>query len=201
MNKEIEKDIAEILLTKCGVKKRFQKVSLSSFTAINPKAQECQDLCHQFVEGWESVNKTGTNLVLCGKPGTGKTHLAIAVMRELVERYEAEVYHTTVQRMIRAIRDTWRDGAQRTEYDVLGFYCGLDLLVIDEIGLQNGTESERLILSEIINERYENMRPTIFISNFTAEEIENFLGYRCMDRIMESAATLGFDWESYRGKA
>ncbi|STT67408.1 ATP binding protein, IstB family [Klebsiella pneumoniae subsp. rhinoscleromatis] len=201
MSEKIEKSTTEILLGNCGVKKRFQDVSLSSFRAVNDKSKECLELCQHFADNWESAQKTGTNLILCGKPGTGKTHLAIAIMRELVERYGADVFLTTIQRMIRKIRETWRDDSEYTEYEAIEFYCGLDLLVIDEVGFQNGTDSEKLIVSEIINTRYENLKPTIFISNFTVTEIEHFLGYRSMDRILESAAALAFDWESQRGQA
>lgn len=201
MSEKTEKTTTEILLDHCGVKKRFQDASMSNFRPINEKAKECLEVCQCFVDNWLSAQETGSNLVLCGKPGTGKTHLAIAIMRELVEHHEAEIFLTTIQRMIRAVRGAWKDNAERTEYEVIDFYCGLDLLVIDEIGLQNGTDSEKLIVSEIINMRYESMKPTVFISNFTVTEIENFLGYRCMDRILESAAILGFDWESQRGQA
>ncbi|MNY40698.1 DNA replication protein DnaC [compost metagenome] len=66
--------------------------------------------------------------------------------------------------------------------------------------MQNGTDSERLIVSEIINTRYEQMKPTVLISNFTVKQLEDFMGYRAMDRILESAAVLAFDWESQRGR-
>ncbi|STW99359.1 ATP binding protein, IstB family [Klebsiella pneumoniae subsp. rhinoscleromatis] len=124
MSEKIEKSTTEILLGNCGVKKRFQDVSLSSFRAVNDKSKECLELCQHFADNWESAQKTGTNLILCGKPGTGKTHLAIAIMRELVERYGADVFLTTIQRMIRKIRETWRDDSEYTEYEAIEFIVG-----------------------------------------------------------------------------
>jgi DNA replication protein DnaC len=200
MTGEQEKNTTETLLEHCGVNKRFQDVSIGSFVPVNPQAQECLTICQQFTTDWPQMQAAGSNLLMSGRPGTGKTHLAVGIMRELVEHYDADVYLTSAQRMIRAMRDTWRQDATRTEYEVLGFYCGLDLLIIDEVGMQNGTDSERLIVSEIINTRYEQMKPTVLISNFTAKQLEDFMGYRAMDRILESAAVLAFDWESQRGR-
>ncbi|WP_114195496.1 ATP-binding protein [Edaphovirga cremea] len=192
------KTVTEILTTYSGVAKRFSESSLVNFKTVNQHAKDNLAICQRFVDEWPALQATGSNLLFCGQVGTGKTHLSVGIMRALFERYDADVYLTTAQRIIRAVRDTWRPNAARTEYDVLGFYSDVDLLVIDEVGMQSGTDSERLIVSEIINIRYEQMKPIILISNFTVQEIEGFIGYRAMDRVMESAVVLAFDWESQR---
>lgn len=148
-----------------------------NFNPTNDAAQEVLNACTQFVNEWEMIYENGSNLLMIGRPGTGKKHLAVAIMRGLMETYvETNVYMTTAQRIIRAMRDSWRQNSERTEYDVIGFYCEKDLLVIDEIGMQHGTDSERLLVSEIINTRYERMLPCILISNFTRDELDGFLG-------------------------
>uniref|UniRef100_A0A6V7KGP8 AAA+ ATPase domain-containing protein n=1 Tax=Bracon brevicornis TaxID=1563983 RepID=A0A6V7KGP8_9HYME len=185
-------------MEECGVGRRFASASLDNFNSTNDAAQEVLNACTQFVDEWGLIYKNGSNLLMIGRPGTGKTHLAVAIMRGLMENYETDVYMTTAQRVIRAMRDSWRQNSERTEYDVIGFYCEKELLVIDEIGMQHGTDSERLLVSEIINTRYERMLPCILISNFTRDELDGFLGYRAMDRVMESVSVLPFAWDSYR---
>ncbi|AIR71447.1 hypothetical protein NM75_09110 [Dickeya fangzhongdai] len=182
----------------CGVGRRFIRSTLQNFTRVNGQADSNLAVCCRFVDEWEQIYENGSSLVMTGRPGTGKTHLAVAVMRALIERHDVDTYMTTAQRIIRAMRDSWRQGSDRTEYDVLSFYCEKDLLVIDEIGMQHGTDSERLLVSEVINTRYERMLPNILISNHTRAEMDGFLGYRAMDRVMESSAVLIFDWDSYR---
>ena len=55
---------------------------------------------------------------------------------------------------------------------------------------------------DVINERYENLRPTIILSNLTTEEIRAYLGDRVYDRLRENGGkAFVFDWDSYRGKA
>lgn len=76
-----------------------------------------------------------------------------------------------------------------------------DLLILDEVGVQHGSDTEKLILFEIINGRYEAARPTIVISNLDAAGLEQFLGERAFDRLREGGGRLVvFDWESHRGK-
>ena len=75
-----------------------------------------------------------------------------------------------------------------------------DLLVIDEVGVQFGTDTEKMILFEILNERYENLKPTILISNLSIESLKKFTGDRVIDRMKENKGkVLIFNWNSARG--
>ncbi|RLB23455.1 MAG: hypothetical protein DRG76_04215, partial [Deltaproteobacteria bacterium] len=87
-----------------------------------------------------------------------------------------------------------------TESELLSRLQKLDLLVIDEIGVQFGTDTERMILFEILDSRYEDMMPTIVTTNIsTIADLEVLLGPRLIDRFFEGQSKLLlFDWESYR---
>jgi DNA replication protein DnaC len=69
---------------------------------------------------------------------------------------------------------------------------------MDEVGVQVGSEHEKMLLFEIINERYQECRSTVLISNLTREEIAGYLGQRVMDRFAEGGAVVAFDWDSHR---
>lgn len=74
-----------------------------------------------------------------------------------------------------------------------------DLLVIDEIGVQFGTETEKMILFDILNARYEQVKPSILISNLAIEELKTYIGERVLDRMWEGGGSiLAFTWDSYR---
>ena len=76
-----------------------------------------------------------------------------------------------------------------------------DLLILDEVGVQFGSETEKMILFEIINGRYEQLKPTIVISNL-ADALTDYLGERVVDRLREGGGRmLIFDWPSYRRQA
>jgi DNA replication protein DnaC len=74
------------------------------------------------------------------------------------------------------------------------------LLIIDEIGVQFGSPFETNLMFDILNERYEKLRPTLLLSNLTAPEIKAFLGERIYDRLREDGGQfVPFDWQSHRG--
>ena len=75
------------------------------------------------------------------------------------------------------------------------------LLVLDEVGAQYGTEGEQVILFDIINRRYQDMRPMILLTNQGKAGFQSFLGDRAFDRLREAGKWVPFDWESHRGKA
>ena len=58
---------------------------------------------------------------------------------------------TDVMRLTRAVKSTWRHNAEMTEEDVIERFASLDLLIIDEVGVQFGSPTEMTILQEIIN--------------------------------------------------
>lgn len=145
--------------------------------------------------------ESGSCIVLTGRPGTGKTHLACALLSEAIRKGRTGRF-TSVAALFRAIRDTWRSGSQCTETQMIAHYVNLDLLVIDEVGVQAKSENERNLLFAVINGRYEAMRPTVIISNETLSEVKEILGERAFDRLREGGGcAFSFDCDSYRPRA
>lgn len=82
---------------------------------------------------------------------------------------------------------------------MINHFASLDLLIIDEVGVQFGTPAEITILQEIINARYESILPTILISNLTFEQLKESIGERIVDRVTDGGRNCTvFGWESYR---
>lgn len=178
---------------------RFAGKSLDCYTGSNPGQKLALNVCRKYVEDFPDHAEVGRSLVLTGQPGTGKTHLACAVLSAVIEKYAVRGVFDTVSDLLRAIKETYRKDSPFSERDVIGRYVGCDLLVVDELGVQVGSEHEKLLLFEVLNGRYQELRPTILISNLSARELEDFLGHRVMDRYRECGVVLAFDWESYRG--
>ena len=136
-----------------------------------------------------------------GKPGTGKNHLALAIARHAITEHQSSAVFTTALKIAREYKSTWSKGSAKTEDDVIRYFTRPDLLIIDEVGVQFGSDAEKLIMFEIINTRYERMKPTILISNQTREELAAFIGERVLDRMSDGGGcTLSFTWDSYRSK-
>lgn len=203
-SKEAEKESYLIQNAKnhLSLPKRLQLCTFETYKPKNKEAEKAFKTCQEYVENWPSH---GGGLML-GSVGTGKTHLVAAICQALCEK---KVYSmmTTVNKIVRNVRSVWNGGKPditarwhelTTESDIIDAYSSEGLLVIDEIGSQYGTESERIIVNEIINNRYEMMRPTIAIGNVSISEAKDILGERVVDRLKHDGFFLVFDWESYR---
>lgn len=185
-------------LRSCGIPDRFAAATLDRFVARSAEQQEALAICRRYVDHWDAMRQRGTGLVLCGGVGTGKTHVSCAIASRLLAR-GVRIRRCTVPEFLRDIRDTWRRDSAESTSEALQRYIDPDLLVLDEVGLHRGTEDVLLQLFELIDARYNAVRPTILVSNLTVDELVEFVGERVIDRLREGGGkVVVFDWESYR---
>ncbi|WP_341522979.1 ATP-binding protein [Pseudomonas sp. G.S.17] len=188
-----------------GIQLRFQQSTLDNWVAGNDKAKaKAWNVATGFVEAFAENFEVGRCVMLLGKPGTGKTHLATAILQQTIRYFGAQGMtglYTTAGGIIRAVKATF--GAQgKTEASVYADMIAPHLLVIDEVGLQNGTDFERQTLFEVINGRYEQAKPTIVVSNLAIPQLRDALGDRSVDRLRDRGGLVEvFGWESARGAA
>lgn len=191
----------EMLKERANIPERFAACSFENYQVVNQSAQKNLAMLKAYAKAWPQMLDAGTSLILTGRPGTGKNHLAVALAKNIIEQHQASVQLTSVMRIIRAVRRTWGKGSELSEEEAIAHYTGVDLLIIDEIGVQYGSESEMIILFDILNTRYERMLPTVLISNLTLPQITQVISERLTDRMIEGGgATLIFDWPSYRSQ-
>lgn len=175
------------------VAKRFANSSLDNFIAADTEQQE-------MIEYFKSCLENGfnENIILTGTVGTGKTHIGYAIVNALESINEnpktgyrtyttKSVNFVTIKYIIDNIKNLWNPKADSYDRNIVSKFKKVGLLIIDEIGVQYGTDSERLELFEIFNARYTNMLPTIVISNHTKDELMRILGLRITDRLFGGA--------------
>lgn len=190
---------AEQRLKRAGIPLRFRARTLDTYRVENDGQRAALALADEFVTNWDAHSKAGTMVVFSGPPGTGKSHVAIGIGLELMARGATVIYSNTID-AIRAVRDTWRKGSERSELQVLDLFGGVDLLILDEVGMQFGTDGEQIQVFDIINRRYQDARPTILLTNLSKTGLREFLGDRSFDRLREDGKWQVFDWESWRPK-
>jgi DNA replication protein DnaC len=199
--RKLKSDRVNYLFGASAIPLRFKTRTFENYTALNKESEKALSITKQYAEKFESRLKTGGGLIFCGKPGTGKTHLSCAIANHIIGEHGHSALFTSVLSMMRRVKETYSRTSEKTEREVIDSFTQPDLLIIDEVGVQFGSDAEKLILFEIINNRYENMQPTIIISNLALSELKSFVGDRVIDRMKEGGgALISFDWDSYRGK-
>lgn len=183
------------LLGRAAVPERFIGRGFDDFRADTEPMRAAATILRDYAENFDARARKGHGLILAGQPGTGKSHLAGAVLQAHLEK---DVLYATCMDLIRLVRETWRKDSARSEREVLAHLGSLDLLVIDEVGVQYGTEGEQNIMFDVLDARYRAMRPTILLTNQNAEGLKACLGERTYDRLRETCQAVPFEWASYR---
>lgn len=183
-------------LQQAAIPQRFIERTLDTFKATTPEQQHAFRVAADFASNFEAHYKKGSWLVFSGLPGTGKSHLAAGILQAIMPAYLGKYF--TCMEVIQYIRSTWRKESEASEVDVLSEFASLPLLVIDEIGMQYGTESEQNHLFDVLDRRYRDMMPTILLTNQNKEGFRQYVGDRIYDRMTECARWVPFAWESYR---
>ena len=187
---------ARAVIGQAAIPKRFIGRTFANYKAETDAQRHALNMARQYVEQLPEHLRDGTGLIFAGKVGTGKSHLACAILQAHLPR---PVLYVTCADLIRMLRETWRKDSARSERAVLSTLVALDLLVIDEVGVQYGTESEQHHLYDVLDLRWREQKPTILLTNLNMDELKALMGERTFDRLRDTCRMVPFTWESHRG--
>ena len=197
------------LLGNSGIPKRFQGKTFDNYqlSKDNAKQEEVFNRIVAFSEEFKpsseeskpSQEHSGRCIVMIGDTGTGKSHLACAVASLVIKEYGGTARFTSVSEINRLVRESKGYNAKYSETEVIEAFGNYDLLIVDEVGIQSGSDAESRALFDVFNARYQNMKSTIVISNLNQAQVREALGQRIFDRLKEGGGeVLVFHWGSHR---
>jgi DNA replication protein DnaC len=153
------------LLEIARIPKRYEHCTLDSFELWDPDDPTLTAALRRVRDFTDAYPHVDRGLLLMGGVGTGKTHLAIAVLKELIQRYGAHGRFVDLPTLVQEIQMTF-DGPGNAR-ELLAPLIGAKLLVVDELGAGRPSQWALDILYYLVNTRYLEQRLTLFTTNFT----------------------------------
>lgn len=180
-----------------GIPKKFMDSGFKNYPIDYPSQEIAVASMRMYVRTLHEHLSDGSGMILCGAIGTGKTRLACALANNAISKL-ASVRYCTVSDMLTEIKKSYSTEGMTEQGQIDKFVRYLDLLILDEIDVMRGTESDNLLLFQVVNGRNLAMKPTIAITNRKHDELAQYIGDRTADRLLENATIISFDWPGYR---
>lgn len=194
----LKQERIKYLMGRSGVSQLHQNCSFENYVIRNADQRLALKKSKLFVANF-GIGFGG--FVFSGQCGTGKNHLAAAICNCLIENGKI-VLCITIPDLMMKFRSTYSQKTKISEEQFLNEICHVDLLILDEIGVQHrNSENTDILINQIVDRRTSNKKPIGMLTNLNYEEMIDTLGQRVIDRMMmDGCVWVNFNWESYRSR-
>jgi DNA replication protein DnaC len=189
------------LLVAARIPPRYSKCSFDTFKSAPGTSQD-----YALLQAQQLVNDfpVDRGLLFMGPAGVGKTHLAVAIIRGLIQKGFAGIF-CEFGSLLKEIQDSYNPISKSSELKVLAPIYQIDVLVLDELGATIPTDWVRDTMYQIINKRYNDQKLTIFTTNYSdargsdkEQVLEDRIGTRLRSRLYEMCKKVVMDGGDYR---
>jgi DNA replication protein DnaC len=191
-------------LTAAEIPERYRVCNFENFNELNATLVHAKNRALEFVDAYPAVD---AGLLLLGPSGRGKTHLACAILSELVRTKGAAGLYVDFSDLLMKIQTSFRPDADASKESILQPYADVELLVLDELGASKPHPWVLDVLYNLLNTRYNRRRVTIVTSNFEDEpdrdagerdRLEDRIGARIRSRLSEMCLQVPMRGYDYR---
>lgn len=152
-------------------------------------------LAKLYVKEWETMKAENTGYLFWGAVGTGKSFLAGCIANALLEQEIA----VRMNNFAEVLNDLSANFSEKNTY--IKNLCRVPLLILDDFGMERGTEYGLEQIYAVIDGRYRSGKPLIATTNLTLQELKNpqdIAHARIYDRLLEMCVPVQFKGESFR---
>ncbi len=182
----------------------FKNVSLGDFKVNIYKNREDQITAllakravYNFIVNFEEFKAKGKGIYLhSNRKGTGKTMLAAASANSIIKSLKLPLKFISSLDLLDEIKKTYNENSKCSECDLIHSFRNIDVLIIDDIGVERQTSWINDKLYSILNYRMENKKVTLFTSNCSIDNLN--LDERIVSRINIMAVPIKMPEESIR---
>ena len=194
------------LLEAARIPRRYSECSLSNYHPVKGNGAQLMafNYAYRLVHDYPLVDR---GLLFVGPVGVGKTHLSVAILRDLIEKKGMPGLFYEFGSLLKEIQNSYNPLSQTSELKVLAPVFEAEVLVLDELGASKPTDWVRDTMMQIINTRYNDKKLTIFTTNYLDgrrnerdETLEDRIGVRLRSRLYEMCKTVHIEGEDYRKK-
>lgn len=161
----VEAQHSDHLLARSRIPRRYEHCAFENFDILKDRltGQPNNYLVRAKLNAQKFVEEfpLEVGLLLSGSTGVGKTHLSVAVIRELILRKNVGCLFYDFRDLLKAIQDSWNPVAQTSELRVLQPVLDAEVLLLDDLAALNPSDWVKDTLGHIINSRYNQKRVTL----------------------------------------
>lgn len=174
----------------------FTDAAMRNWTFANDNGRNPQmEMAHFYVNNWEDMKAENVGYLLWGDVGTGKSYLAGCIANALMEQ-EVAVRMTNFAAVLNDLAAAYNG---KNEY--IARLCAYPLLILDDFGMERGTEYGLEQVYHVIDSRYRSGKPLIVTTNLTLDELNNppdTAHRRIYDRVMEMCTPICISGRNFR---
>jgi DNA replication protein DnaC len=182
--------VARAILEHAGIPVRHGASRFDTFQAV-PGTADALAAVREWADAFTLETREG--LLLAGPFGSGKSHLAVSALRHVIESALVEGRFVSAGDLVSAVRS----GAHIT-WKPVDDAIGAELLVLDDLGQESGSDFTRDIIARVVFGRYDAARPTIFTSNLGTKGMTDALGGAVTSRLHEMTRPVTWIAKDYR---